>query len=115
MYIITDCLCIDGLDSCINAGADELRVGEVILRSAQYLKAHLVATNSEGVDFGDFICPYNILTCIQQRLKGEDTLTEVVKHKKYLAILNMFEDEVITVYTFSIVDPDQFGCKRSTR
>ena len=27
MDIITDCLCIDGLDSCINAGADELRVG----------------------------------------------------------------------------------------
>ena len=48
-------------------------------------------------------------------MKGEENLEEVVKHKKYLAILNMFEDEVITVYTFSIVDPDQFGCKRSTR
>ena len=67
------------------------------------------------MDFGDFICPYNILTCIQQRLKGEDTLSEVVKHKKDLASLNMSEDEVKKVYTLSIADPGLFGGKCSTK
>ena len=54
---ITDCLSIDGLDSHINMSADELQFGEVIIRSPQDLKAHLVTTNSEGVDFGGFFCP----------------------------------------------------------
>ena len=31
MYRISDCLRIDGLESCINAGIAELRVGEVII------------------------------------------------------------------------------------
>ena len=77
--------------------------------------AYLVATDSEEVNFGVFVYPYNILTRIQQRLKGEDTLTEVVKHKKYLASLNMSEDEAIIVYTLSIVNLGLFGGKRSTK
>ena len=115
MYRISDRLRIDGLESCINAGIAELRVGEVIIWSPQYLKAHLVATNCEGMDFGSFVFPYNIPTRIQQKLKGEETLAEVVKHKKYSASLNMSEDETITVYTFSIFTPGLFGGKRSTK
>ena len=71
MYRISDRLRIDGLESCINAGADELLVGEVIARFPQDLKSHLVVTNGEGVYFGVFVFPYNILTRIQQRLKGK--------------------------------------------
>ena len=112
---ITYCLCIDGLDSGINSGTDELQVGEIIIRSPQDLKAHLVAADGEGVDFGGFVCHYNILTHIQQRLKVEETLSEVFKHNKYLEILNMSEDEAITVYTFSIFTPGLFGVKRSTK
>ena len=97
MDSIADFLCIDGLESRINAGADELRVGEVIILSPQYLKAHLVATNCEGVDFGDFFFPYNILTRIKHGLKGEDNLAEVFKHKKDLLSINTSEDETITV------------------
>ena len=82
MYFIADRLYIDGLESCINTGDDEMRVGEVIILSTQDPKAHMVATGGEGVDFGGFVCPYNILTHIQQRLKGEETFTEVVKYKK---------------------------------
>ena len=58
-----------------------MRVGEVIIRSHQYLKAHLVATKGEGVDFGGFVCLYNILNHTQQELKGEETLAELFKHK----------------------------------
>ena len=112
---IADRLCIDGIESRINTGTDELRVGEVIIRSTQDLKAHLVATNCEGVDFGCFVCPYNILIRIKQRLKGEETLAEVVKQKKDLASLNIYEDEAITVYTLSIFALGLFGCKRSTK
>ena len=79
---IFDQLCIDALELRINTGAGELRVGEVIIFSPQDLKAHLVMTNYSGVDFGGFVCPYNILTHIQQIMKGEDTLEEVFKHKK---------------------------------
>ena len=86
-----------GLESHINAGADEMRVSEVIILSPQDLKAHLVATKCEGVDFGGFVCPYNILTCTKKRLTGEETLAEVVKHKKYLTSLNIYEDEAIKV------------------
>ena len=42
---IADCLRIDGLESRINTGADEMRVDEVIILSLQDLKAHMVATN----------------------------------------------------------------------
>ena len=115
MDFIYDRLRIDGLESRINAGADYLQFGDVILLSPQELKSHLVATNCKGVYFWGFFCPYNILTRIQQRLKGEETLVEVFKHKKDLASLNISEDESITVYTLSIVAPSLFGGKRSTK
>ena len=67
------------------------------------------------MNFGGFACPYNILTHIKQRLKSEETLAEVFKNKKYLAILNISEDEAITVYTFYIVSPGLFEGKRSTK
>ena len=54
---ITDCIHIVGLESHINVGADKLQVGEVIIISPKDLKAHLVATDGEGVDFGGFVCP----------------------------------------------------------
>ena len=54
---ITDRFCIDGLESCINVGADELQAGEVTIRSLQDLKAHLVATDDEGVGYRGFVCP----------------------------------------------------------
>ena len=94
---IADRLCIDDLESRTNAGCDDVQFGEFIIRSLQYLKAHLVTTNSEGLDLGGFVCPYNILTRIQHKLKGEETLAELVKHKQYLASLNISEDEAITV------------------
>ena len=115
MDSIADCLCIDGLESRINAVTDNLRVGEVIIHSPQHLKANLIATNCEGVDFGGLLCPYNIPTFIQQRLKGEDTLEEVFKHKKYLETLKISEDASIKVYTLSIVSPGLFGVKHSTK
>ena len=59
--------------------------------------------NLGEVYLGGFVWTYNILTRINQIMKGEETLTEVDKHKKDLARLNMYEDEAITVYTFSIV------------
>ena len=92
-----------------------MQVGEVIIRYPQYLKAHLVATNGEGLDFGGFVCLCNILTHIQQRLKGEETLLEVVKHKKYLVSFNISEDESITVYPLYIVAPGLLGGKHSTK
>ena len=42
---IADHLHIDGLESCINAGADQLKVGEFIISYPQELKSHLVASN----------------------------------------------------------------------
>ena len=71
---IADRLFIDILESRINAGTDELQVGGVIISSPQDPKAHLGATNCERVYFGGFVWPYNILTRIKQRLKGEETL-----------------------------------------
>ena len=71
---ISDRLFIDVLESHINTGTDELQVGGVVICSPKDLKENLVVTNSEGVNFVGFVCPYNILTCIQQRLKSEDTL-----------------------------------------
>ena len=67
---ITDRLQIYGFESRINAGADELKFGEVVIRYPQDLKAYQVATDGEGVYFVGFVCPYNILTHIQQRMKG---------------------------------------------
>ena len=114
MYRITDHLWIDGLESYINAGSDELQVGEFVICSPQDLKANLVATNGEGVYFGGFICPYNILTRIPYSMKGEDTLTEVVKYRKILASLNMSEYEIISVYIVSIIALGLYGGKCST-
>ena len=65
MDISADRLCIYGLESRVNSGTDELQVCEVIIRSLQDLKTHLVATDDEGVCFGVFVFPYNILTHIQ--------------------------------------------------
>ena len=57
---------------------------------------------------------YNILTKIHQLIKGEDTMAEVMKHKKDLVSLKMSEDEAVTVYTFSVVVPSLLGGKRTT-
>ena len=64
MYQIADHLCVDGLKSRINAGVDDLIVGEFIICSPQDIKARLGKPDDEGVDFGAFVCPYNILTHI---------------------------------------------------
>ena len=39
-------------------------------------------------------------------------MSEVMKHKKDLASLNMLVDEAIRIYTFSVVAPSLFGGKR---
>ena len=61
---ITDRLHIDDLESRINVGIDNIQVGEVIIRSPQYLKSNMFATDGEGVDFEGLVFPYNILTHI---------------------------------------------------
>ena len=45
---ISYCLCIDGLYSRLNTRADELAIGEVIVRSPEYLKAHMVELQGEA-------------------------------------------------------------------
>ena len=92
-----------------------MQVGEVIICSPKDFKAHLVMTNCEGLDFGGFVWPYNILTRIQQRLKGEETLWELVQNKRDMASLKISEDEARTVYTFYIVLPGLIGGKVSTK
>ena len=52
MDCITDRLHINGIESRINTGANDLQVDEVVIHSPQDLKTHLVATNGEGVDLG---------------------------------------------------------------
>ena len=106
---ISDCLRIDGLGSRLNAGADELDVGETIVRSPEELKEHLVSFQGEASDFGGLVCVYNILTRIHQLIKGEKTMEEVMKNKKDLARLKILEDEAITVYIFSIMVSRIFG------
>ena len=106
---IADRLHIDGLESRLNAGDDELEIGEVIVRSPEDLKSHTVEFQGEERNFGGFMCVYNILTRIHQQVNGEETIVEVMKNKKYLAILKMTEDEAITVYTFLVVVPSLFG------
>ena len=112
---IADCLFIDGLESFINTVAYKMRLGEVIISFLQDLKSHLVATNREETDFGGFVCPYNIITRIQQILKNEEILAEVGKHKLDLASLNMSEEKSITVYTSPLFPQDLFGSKLSTK
>ena len=108
---ISDCLRIDGLESRLNAGADELAVGEMIVRSPEDLKTHIVAVQGEASDFRGLIFVYNILTRIQKRIKGEYKMAEVMKQKKYVASLNMLEYEAITLYTLSLVVVSLFGGK----
>ena len=52
---------------------------------------------------------------IHQRIKGEDTVAEVMKHKKGLVSLKMSEDEANTVYNFSLVVPILLGGKITTK
>ena len=47
---------IDGLDSRLNAGADELTIVQVIVRSTEDLKIHMVELQDEASNFGGFIC-----------------------------------------------------------
>ena len=47
-YGISDRLHIDGLESRLNAGAGELLIGEVIFRSLEYLKSHIVEVQVEA-------------------------------------------------------------------
>ena len=114
-YRVSDCLRIGGLESRLNAGADEVAIGEVILRSPEYLKAHTVVVQGGTSDFGVFVCVHNILPRIKQHIKGEKTMAEVMKHNKDLASLKISEDEAITVYTFSVVVSSLFAGKRTTK
>ena len=86
----------------------------MIGHSPEDLKAHLVPVQGEASDSGVFICVYNILIRIHQRIKGEETMAEVIKHKKDLVSLKMSEDEAVTVYTFSVVVPSLLGGDRTT-
>ena len=49
---ISDRLHTDGLESRLNVRADELVIGEVIVRSPENLKAHIVEVQGEASDFG---------------------------------------------------------------
>ena len=57
MDCINDRLRIYGLESRINAGANELQVDVVIIFSPQDLNAHLSVADSEWVDLGDPSAP----------------------------------------------------------
>ena len=70
-------------------GSDEIAVGEVIARSPEYLKTHMVAVQDESSYFCGFVCVCNILTRMQKLIKGEEKMAEVMKHKKDLASLKM--------------------------
>ena len=48
---ISDQLCIDGLESRLNVGDDELATEEVIVRSSEDLKAHIVQVQGEASNF----------------------------------------------------------------
>ena len=53
---ISDWLRIDGLESRMNVGADELAIGEVIVHSPEDLKYHMVKFQCEASNFGGFMC-----------------------------------------------------------
>ena len=55
-YRISDRLRIDDLESRLNVGANELAIGEVIVRSPEDLNAHMVAVQVKASDFRGFIC-----------------------------------------------------------
>ena len=99
----------------MNAGADELTIGEVILRSPEDLKAHMVEIQGEASDFGGLVCVLNIIMRKYQHIKGEETMVEVMKHKKELASLKISEDESITACSLLVVVPSIFGCKITTK
>ena len=82
-------LCIDGLESRLNVGDDELAIGGVVFRSPEDLKAHMVEIKGEANDFGGLVCVYSVFTRINQRIKGEERMAEVMTHNKYLARINM--------------------------
>ena len=48
---IPDRLSIDGLGSSMNTGAGEIAIGEVIVCSTEYLKAHMVEIQGEAIKF----------------------------------------------------------------
>ena len=52
--ILSDHLCIYGLESRLNAGADEISIGELIVRSPDDPKAHMVEVQGEASNFGGF-------------------------------------------------------------
>ena len=81
---ISDRLHIDGLESRLNAGNDGLAIGEMIVHSTEDLKAHMVEVQGEAINLGVLFSVYNILTRIQQHIKGEETMAEVMKHNKVL-------------------------------
>ena len=56
---------MDGLESILNAGADELAIGEV---SPEDLKAHMAEVQDEESEFGAFMYVYNILMRIHQKI-----------------------------------------------
>ena len=75
----------------------------------------MVEVQVESRKLGGFLCVYNILARIHQCIKVEETMSEFIKHKKYLVILKMSEYEAITVYTFLVVVPSSFGVNRTTK
>ena len=65
----------------MNEEADELTIGKVIVRSPEDLKSHTIAMQGEARDFGDFFCVHNIVNRIHQRIKGEENMAKIMKHK----------------------------------
>ena len=49
-------LCIYGLESRLNSGADELEIGEVIVSSLEVLKSHMVEVQGESSNFRGLVC-----------------------------------------------------------
>ena len=47
--------------------------------------------------FGGSMRVYNNITRIHQHIKVEETMSEVMKHKKDLSSTKMLEDEAITI------------------
>ena len=90
-------------------GADELAIGELIVRSFKKLKSPMAEFQGESSNFVGFVYVYYILTRIHQCINGEETIVGVMKHKKDLATLKILEDESITIYTFSVEVPSHFG------
>ena len=112
---ISDRLRIDGFESSLNAGADELAIGRVIICSPEDLKSHIVSVQGESRNFGGLICVYNIFTRVHQCNKGGEMMVEVTKHKNDLARLKMLENEAITVFTILVAVTILSEGKRTTK